>query len=56
MGRRDEAVNFLATETLPFMTEKSEAFKPINTVPTVNHCGGSLMFLELFVGQCIQKL
>ena len=44
MVRRVEAVNFLATGTLDLFNGKSEAFKPKNTVPTVNHGGGRLVF------------
>ena len=44
MVRRDRVVNFLVTETLHLFYGKSEAFKPKNTVPTVNQGGGSLVF------------
>ena len=46
MVRRDEAVNFLATLTLPSLDGKKLSLK--KSSPTVNQGGGSLMFLGCF--------
>ena len=57
--RRDEAhrdgfgPNFLVQLT---WTEKSEAFKPKNIVPTENQCGGSLMVLDSFLANASRYL
>ena len=48
MVGRDEGVNFLVTGTLLLFNGKNEAFKPKNTVSTVNQGGGGLMFLGCF--------
>ena len=47
MVRRGEAVNFLATLTLPSFDGKKGSLKK-KTVLTVNQGGGSLMFLGCF--------
>ena len=56
--RRDEAVSFLATGTLPSFDGKGEALKPKNTVPTVTvgQGGRSLMFLGCFCANVSRNL
>ena len=60
MVGRDEAENFLVTGSLPLFNGKNEAFKPKNTVPTVNQGGGGFdvfgLFFRLTYSESLRRL